>query len=656
MIKYLLLFLALNANAMTTFDDVTIESSLKGSYLTPSTVPYTDSLGNIVSSSVTPTQLSYVDFTSSGQTQLNAKEPSITAGTSSQYWRGDKTFQTLDTLIIPENTNLYFTNARAQAAISATSPLTYSLGVLGCQTASGSLAGCLTSSDWITFNSKEPAITSGTTLQYWRGDKSFQTLNTSVVPELTNLYYTEARVKSLAAASMPVQEFYVTKDVGNDANDCSLLKPCKTIQAGLNAAAAISAYYKQTIVHVAPASGGTGSSYNENITFSQQGITLRCDGSTAQHRACLISGSVTVDMTGTSGGANYIAALNESYMNGFVVVINSASVAPLIFSGTTYQRFIISNCYFDQNGSFNGAVVSNSGTSGGATSIIKTYDSDYNNNNSTNPTLALSAGRFWMYGTTGTIANANASGPSVTQSGATSSFIANLVQITGQFNLTSNTATATFNLSTIASGTNPCIVTPASPSTGYAIIAYFGCTSTNTNSITGSGVVISSAGNARISSSGDIVSTVTQATFPSFPQGELQVGAGAVSGTNVLLSLKNGHIKIDQTTSPTATVNANAGTSATCTVANATDTAGKITVTTGTIGTPATGTQCTLNFNKAHGIAPICTFSPASTAAASNLVLFQVGTATTTTQPFTFNVAGGTSTAYTYTYHCVETK
>ena len=43
---------------------------------------------------------------------------------------------------------------------------------------------------------KEPAIPAGTTLQYWRGDKSWQTLNTSVVPESGNLYYTDARSRS----------------------------------------------------------------------------------------------------------------------------------------------------------------------------------------------------------------------------------------------------------------------------------------------------------------------------------------------------------------------------------------------------------------------------------------------------------------------------
>jgi len=46
----------------------------------------------------------------------------------------------------------------------------------------------------------EPAITAGTTLQYWRGDKSFQTLNTLAVPELTNLYFTDTRARTASVA------------------------------------------------------------------------------------------------------------------------------------------------------------------------------------------------------------------------------------------------------------------------------------------------------------------------------------------------------------------------------------------------------------------------------------------------------------------------
>lgn len=53
------------------------------------------------------------------QTALDAKEPTVSAGTSGQYYRGDKTFQTLNTTAVTEGTNLYFTNARADGRISA---------------------------------------------------------------------------------------------------------------------------------------------------------------------------------------------------------------------------------------------------------------------------------------------------------------------------------------------------------------------------------------------------------------------------------------------------------------------------------------------------------------------------------------------------------
>ena len=55
------------------------------------------STGAIEASSVTNTELGYLSGVSSAiQTQLNAKEGTLTAGTSGQYYRGDKTWQTLD--------------------------------------------------------------------------------------------------------------------------------------------------------------------------------------------------------------------------------------------------------------------------------------------------------------------------------------------------------------------------------------------------------------------------------------------------------------------------------------------------------------------------------------------------------------------------------
>jgi hypothetical protein len=62
--------------------------------------------------------------------------------------------------------------------------------------ASGANRGLLTSANWTTFNNKENPISAGTTLQYWRGDKTWQTLNTEAVPEMTNLYFTDSRARS----------------------------------------------------------------------------------------------------------------------------------------------------------------------------------------------------------------------------------------------------------------------------------------------------------------------------------------------------------------------------------------------------------------------------------------------------------------------------
>jgi hypothetical protein len=47
--------------------------------------------------------------------------------------------------------------------------------------ASASNRGALTSTDWSTFNGKQDQITAGTTSQYYRGDKTFQTLNSTAV-------------------------------------------------------------------------------------------------------------------------------------------------------------------------------------------------------------------------------------------------------------------------------------------------------------------------------------------------------------------------------------------------------------------------------------------------------------------------------------------
>jgi hypothetical protein len=129
---------------------------------------------------------------------FNNKENFLASGTTAQYYRGDKTFQTLDTLAVPENTNLYYTaarfntafsgktttdlaegtnlyytDARAKAAISGTLPISVSAGVVSISQAGGAANGYLSSTDWNTFNNKQAALNgtgfvkiSGTTISY----------------------------------------------------------------------------------------------------------------------------------------------------------------------------------------------------------------------------------------------------------------------------------------------------------------------------------------------------------------------------------------------------------------------------------------------------------------------------------------------------------
>lgn len=145
---------------------------------------------------------------------FNNKEPAITVGTAFQYWRGDKTFQTLDTLAVPENTNLYYTQGRFDTAFSGKSTTDLSEGTnlyftdTRARTAvvDDAIVDSVTNkapSQNAVFDAlagKEPTVTGTTAADYYRGDKTFQTLDTLAVPENTNLYFTDTRARTAAVA------------------------------------------------------------------------------------------------------------------------------------------------------------------------------------------------------------------------------------------------------------------------------------------------------------------------------------------------------------------------------------------------------------------------------------------------------------------------
>lgn len=127
----------------------------------------------------------------SGTIALTSQIPSIPV--TSVFGRtGAVTAQSGDytTAQVTESGNLYFTEARVRSTaltgFSATNSAIVATDsvLVGFNKAQGQI------------NAREPSITAGTTAQYWRGDKTWQTLNTTAVTEGTNLYFTEARVRS----------------------------------------------------------------------------------------------------------------------------------------------------------------------------------------------------------------------------------------------------------------------------------------------------------------------------------------------------------------------------------------------------------------------------------------------------------------------------
>jgi len=91
-----------------------------GTYATfPTSVSsFTNDSGYVTGSSLTTTLLNY-STTAALTTGLGTKEGVIAAGSTGQYWRGDKTFVTLNTSVVPESGNLYYTDTRARASNSA---------------------------------------------------------------------------------------------------------------------------------------------------------------------------------------------------------------------------------------------------------------------------------------------------------------------------------------------------------------------------------------------------------------------------------------------------------------------------------------------------------------------------------------------------------
>lgn len=871
--------------------------------------------GAAVWGSITGTLSSQTDL----NTALNGKEPTITATTLADYYRGDKTFQTLNTLAVPELTNLYYTQTRFDTAFAAktTDSLTEgatNLYFTNARARAATIAASISSGDTThspdgnsVFNAlatKEPTVTATTSADYYRGDKTFQTLNTLAVPELTNLYYTQARfdtafaakntdslsegvtnlyftnARTLAsiltgytsgagvlsaadtilsaiqklngnigvisgsaitsltgdgtatgpgasaftlatvnattgtfgsASSVPVttvngkglttnavdtpiaiaesqvtnlvsdlalkaplaspaltgvptaptasaltnttqiataayvdsavavvsssataKKLFVSRDTGSDANACTINKPCLTIQHTIAIAEAIPSTFNTPVeIEVGPGK------YTEDLTFSQQGITLKCSTVLYHTDACQLYGGITVNLSGTAGGGNFVASNNAVAINGLESYTSGAKNA-ILFNGTAFQRLFINQSFINQstvNSANSALLMSNTGTSGGTLSTVIARDTDFSNSSSTNATIEQQAGRLFDNGVSLDLSNSSNARTAVLQScsaAAGCKMYIDHASITGQVSMTDNTSIMQFSLVAIDSGTQSCVSTPASPNTGFFLSGDNIFTTSNVSTISGTGVAVLSGANFCGSTGCAIAGTVTQAPLSQLPQGVIKPSGVLVSGLSASLPVKtdasknlvtaainlasatevtgtlavskggtgitsfgtgiatflgtpssanlaaaitdetgtgvsvfgtsptfttsvilgtNAHL-ISTGTAPTTTVNANAGTSATCTVSVATDMAGKIQLITGS-GAWVLGNQCAVNFNTSYGAAPKCSLTPLDSNT-SSLVMGQNIVTSTTQLQVSFTDADIAATTYNWAYNCIQ--
>jgi hypothetical protein len=169
------------------------------SFLFPNMSVITDGGGNLTTGVTTAAQINYLsNVTSDAQSQLDAKALKATQINTSSPLSGGGDLSANRTISIPAanaTTNGYLTSidwssfsakVSASRTISTTAPLQGGGDLSADRTLSITQSGVssdgyLSSTDWNIFYAKEPAITSGTIAQYWRGDKTWQTLNATAV-------------------------------------------------------------------------------------------------------------------------------------------------------------------------------------------------------------------------------------------------------------------------------------------------------------------------------------------------------------------------------------------------------------------------------------------------------------------------------------------
>lgn len=193
------------------------------------------------------------------------------------------------------------------------------------QSADATWPGVLTSADWSTFNAKEPAISAGTALQYWRGDKTFQTLDTAAVPENTNLYFTDARARTAAVADAINNGTTNIAPSQNAVFDALALKIDLTEKGANNGVATLDAGGKIPVAQL------------PSTVMEYQGAWNATTNTPA-----------LADGTGSAGDVYLVSVAGTQNLGSGAITFAAGDWA--VYNGTTWEKTINSNAVVSVNG------------------------------------------------------------------------------------------------------------------------------------------------------------------------------------------------------------------------------------------------------------------------------------------------------------------
>jgi hypothetical protein len=279
--------------------------------------------------------------------------------------------------------------------IGTANGLSLSTQVLSLALASTSTTGALSSTDWNTFNSKESGITAGTTAQYYRGDKTFQTLNTTAVAEGSNLYYTDARSRAAISAGTGISYNSSTGVVSSTITQYTDALARTAVSLTTSGSSGAATYNSSTgVLNIPtytlaglggqPALSGTGFVKISGTTISYDNSTYLTTSSAASTYLPLAGGTLTGALNGTSASfsstlqtTGLLARREAAGSDGHIAYLTTGvqnTVMGFNNSGSTNAQGVLNNhSYFGNLNSYglqfitNGSVAMTLATTGAAT-------------------------------------------------------------------------------------------------------------------------------------------------------------------------------------------------------------------------------------------------------------------------------------------------